>query len=258
MQSADIYWPTPPDDCSLEFGSRPRSPAPAERPLAAVPEIQVWAVALEVAPETYHSLAAVLSPPERERAGQFRIEQHRKRFVVGRGVLRTLLGRSLQTDPHGLEFDYGQHGKPFLAGAFAGSGLHFNLAHSQDLALIALTLAGPVGIDVEQVRLPADADQLMARFFSAEESSAFTPLPEDQKPAAFFRLWTRKEARLKATGEGIGSLIPTIHSIASRAGKDAGDNVISWIEKELTPAPGFAGALSVAAAEAKVSCWRYD
>ena len=262
MLRAEIFWPPPPPDWSLAFGSRHHSLAAIEQlprfTPPPVPEVLVWAAFLEVAPETLHSLTALLSPSELERAARFRFEQHRNRFIVGRGILRTILGRCLQTDPRAVDFDYGKQGKPLLAVPFAESGLHFNLAHSDDLALIALTLAGPVGVDVEQVRILADADQLVARFFSVDESAAFARLAQEQKPVAFFELWTRKEARLKATGEGIGSLVPPAHPRESRAGDSAGGRPELWTLKDLFPAPGFAAAVAVAAAEAEVRCWRYD
>jgi 4'-phosphopantetheinyl transferase len=262
MQCAEIYWSPPPPGWCVAFGSRKVSLAVSEAPShftpPPIPEVHVWASSLEVAPETLHSLSALVSPSEQERAAQFRFEQHRNRFVVGRGILRTILGWYLQIDPRALDFAYGENGKPSLAGSLASSGLHFNLAHCQDLALIAVTIAGPLGIDVEQVRLPPDAEQLLARFFSARENVEYGQLTHDQKPAAFFRLWTRKEAWLKATGEGIGSLVAPVHSTLSSAGEGVYVNAVSWTVYDLTPASGFAAALAVAAAEAKVICWRCD
>jgi 4'-phosphopantetheinyl transferase len=262
MLRSDISWPPLPLDWSLGCGSRQHESAAYGHPQppfpSPVPEVHVWAACLEVPPEALRSLITTLSLSELERADRFKFEQHRNRFVVARGFLRAILGRCLQTDPRAVDFGYGKQGKPFLSGPFARSGLHFNLAHSDDLALIALTLAGPVGVDVEQVRFLADADQLVARFFSVEENATFSGLAQAQKPAAFFTLWTRKEAQLKATGDGIGSLVPLVHPTESRAGDRLSLRSGLWTLKDLTPAPGFAAAVAVAAANAEVRCWRYD
>jgi 4'-phosphopantetheinyl transferase len=198
--------------------------------------------------------ASLLAPGEAERAARFRFEGGRHRAIAGRGQLRAVLGRCLGADPAALEFSYGPHGKPALAGVWSGSGWHFNLAHSADLALLAVTRSGPVGVDVERLRPLADAGQLVSRFFSPREDAAFRPLPEDRKAAAFFRLWTRKEAWLKATGEGIAHSLDRVE-VSFLPGEPArflslpeGPAALSrWRLHDLDCAPGFVAALAVVA-----------
>jgi len=207
----------------------------------------------------------ILSSLELERARRFRFDLHRNRFVAGRGFMRTLLGRYLQTEPAKLEFSYNPHGKPFLSGAFAKSGLNFNLAHSENLALLAITRVGTVGVDVERIRPLTDADQIVANFFSARESAAFHNLPIEQKLAAFFNLWTRKEAWLKATGEGIGSRLNAVE-VSFLPGDPARflslpedpQNTVLWMLHNLEPAPGFAAALAIPARTTSLRCYNWD
>jgi 4'-phosphopantetheinyl transferase len=160
--------------------------------------LDVWLIPLvgERPPAMDH----ILSPDERARAGRFAGETLRDRFVCGRAAMRLLLGQSLGVDPQGLVFTYGAAGKPALAGE---PGLHFNLAHSHELAVLAVTRLAPVGIDIEWCRPLPDRDAVARRFFAQTESAALAALPEEQRDAAFYAGWTRKEAYLKAVGTGL-------------------------------------------------------
>ena len=223
-------------------------------------ELHVWAVPLEAAPERLAALAARLSPEELARAARFKFEVHRNRYIAGRGALREILGIHLATPPAALGFTYTTQGKPALAGDPA---LHFNLAHSDGLALAAVTRAGPVGVDVERIRPVKDAADLVARFFSPRENEMFQQLPPAERPAAFFNLWTRKEALLKATGEGIaGGLnrveVSFLPGEPARLLALAGDGaaVAEWSLAALSPAPGFVGAVAVRSREVSLRCFR--
>ena len=171
-----MKWQTPPDRLKLDES-----------------EVHVWQVNLE----TIVPRLAVLSADEKSRADRFKFNQHRQRFVAGRGFLRSLLSRYLNCDPGTLEFDYGSHGKPFLR----GSTIQFNLAHSQHLALYAVTVNRAIGVDIEQVRPIEQLDQLVQRFFLSSEAEVI-----QSQPALFFQYWTCKEAFLKATGTGLSKL----------------------------------------------------
>jgi 4'-phosphopantetheinyl transferase len=204
-----------------------------------------------------------LSALELERAARFHFDHHRNRFIVGRGWLRQLLGAYLSIPADRLEFEYSPNGKPALTGSAATGGLQFNLAHSEGLGVVAIAQRVTVGIDVEGVRPLADADDL-TRFFSTREHLEFTSLPEDQKRAAFFNLWTRKEAWLKATGDGIADLLARVE-VSFVPGEPsqllrlpAPFPVASWSLCDLVPAPGFAAALAVAAAGAQAEGLRWD
>ncbi len=220
-------------------------------PLAAN-EIHVWATTLSVASDVLENFSATLSPDEQERAQKFKFEKHRNRYIAGRGALRGILGKYFNVGPAGLRFVYSANGKPTLSGEFAGAGIHFNLAHTEDLALVAVTRIGLVGVDVEAVRPVKNVEELVARFFSPRENELFQKVSDHEKPAAFFNLWTRKEALLKATGEGITrslslvevSFLPgeTARLIAvSGDEKAAGE----WWMRAFSPANGFVGAVAV-------------
>jgi 4'-phosphopantetheinyl transferase len=156
-------------------------------------DVHIWQVNLDAIVLN----SAILSIDERSRADRFKFEQHRRRFIAGRGFLRSLLSRYLNTDPSRLEFSYGSHGKPFLKDAR----IQFNLAHSQHLALYAVTIERSIGIDIEQVRPVEQLDQLVQRFFLPAEAKVI-----QSQPALFFHYWTCKEAFLKATGTGLSKL----------------------------------------------------
>jgi 4'-phosphopantetheinyl transferase len=142
-----------------------------------------------------------------ERAYRCRFEQHRHRYIAAHGWLRSLLAGYLARSADTVEFVLGPRGKPGLSASCNQSGLQFNLAHCENLAAIAVTQNCDTGVDIEQVHPIPDAGDLVSRFFSQSESVVFHSLPEDQRAAAFFNLWTRKEAWLKATGEGIAHLL---------------------------------------------------
>ena len=168
-------------------------------------EVHVWRADLDLPAARLQQLVQSLSADEQVRAERFYFEQHRQRFIAGRGILRILLGRYLSVEPQQLRFDYTSSGKPALAKT-GDSRLQFNLSHSQGLALYAVTRDRQIGIDLEQLRPTADVEQIAQRFFSAQEYAAIQSLPPDQKLEAFFRYWTCKEAYLKATGDGLSQL----------------------------------------------------
>ena len=238
-------------------------PPPAGRWALSVPEVHVYGAELDPSPAQMTALASTLSLDERTRAERFHFSRHRDRFIAARAFLRAILGRYLQVEPARLEFVYSSRGKPALAAGFDGE-LHFNTAHSGDLALFAVTRAGPVGVDVERIRSMPDAGQIAARFFSPRESDRLQATPDADKPAAFFNLWTRKEAWLKATGEGIASRLSQVE-VTFASGEPArliavgGDAQAAreWSLRELKPAEGFAAALAVRAKRVKVRCWRW-
>jgi 4'-phosphopantetheinyl transferase len=184
---------------------------------------------------------------------------------VGRGTLRSILGSYLEANPGEIDFSYSEQGKPALSGRWQNSGIHFNLAHSHDLAAIAVTRVDPIGIDIEHIRSIRDADDLVARFFSRSERELFEKLPTDEKPGAFFRLWTRKEALLKATGEGITRSLNLVE-VTFQSGEPArvvavdGDarKAASWTLKEFLPEAGYAGAVAIQATNVHIRNGKWE
>src|SRR5262245_15432349 len=155
-------------------------------------EVHVWRVRLALLPEHIAELEQALSLDEREKAGRFHFALDRKRYVVGRGVLRQLLGRCLSARPDELRFDYNRFGKACMTSGFAQS-LQFNLSHSGDLVLIALTVGRTIGIDIERVRTDLAVAAIAERFFSPRERAALATLEPGQQIDAFYACWTRKE-----------------------------------------------------------------
>jgi 4'-phosphopantetheinyl transferase len=166
-------------------------------------ELQVVVARLDPGPHQARALAFSLSQAERSRAARFRFDRDRRRFIVARARLRQLLAERLDLPPESIEFVYAREGKPALAERFARSGWRFNLSHCGELAVYAFSRAGEVGIDVEAVHAIAEADAIAARVFSRREHEAYRGFAPTERPLAFFRCWTRKEAFVKALGEGL-------------------------------------------------------
>ncbi len=227
-------------------------------------DIHVWAAPLCVDSAVLEHFRTTLSPEEKDRAERFKFEKHRNRFIAGRGALRDVIGHYLNTKPADLRFSYSANGKPGLLINPTPGDFHFNLAHSDDLALIAVTRIGMLGVDVECIRPVKEMDQLVARFFSPRENALFEKLPPDEKPSAFFNLWTRKEALLKATGEGITRSLSLVE-VSFLPGEPArllaisGDTVkaAEWKLEDFSPAPGFVGAVAIKAGNMIVKCGKW-
>lgn len=238
------------------------SPAPANLVLLS-DEIHVWRASLDQSAPQVQQLAQTLSTDERMRSERFYFEQDRKRFVVGRGLLRTILGSYLGMEPSQLQFCYGPRGKPYLAQTAAGSTLRFNLSHSQGLALYAIARDREIGIDLEHIRHVSTAEQIVERFFSVREKAVFSTLPPSQKQAAFFNCWTRREAYLKAVGDGLAFPLDQF-DVSLCPGEPArlygikGDRstATSWSLQELIPAPGYVAALVVEGHGWRLTCWQ--
>lgn len=165
--------------------------------------IEVLAAPLDVPLAVFESLWPLLSSVEQARANRFLGERHKREYTVGRARLRQLLGLRLDADPRLVEIVEADHGKPALGGKWAESGLRFNLSHSGALAVYALATRRELGVDIEELRAIPDAIDLAKRFFSAAESGAVSSYPADRRDLAFLSCWTRKEAFVKAVGQGL-------------------------------------------------------
>jgi len=167
-------------------------------------DVHVWHASLRLGEARLSQLRASLSPEERARAERFAFEDARVRFIAAHGMLRTIVGRYVNERPGALTFTSGRHGKPSLAGVRgAFEKVRFNLAHSDDSALIAIAHNREVGIDLERIRDNVESLKLAERFFSPSEFERLRHLPHDQANRLFFTLWTCKEAYLKAIGTGL-------------------------------------------------------
>jgi 4'-phosphopantetheinyl transferase len=250
-------WRTAPDGVDTPPAGDAAWTAAGVPPPLATDEVHVWRVALAQPPAGFARLADRLSPDERRRAARFRFERDRRRYQVAHGALRELLGAYLDDRPERLGFVEGTHGKPVLAPPH-GAELRFNLSHSGELALCAVSCRREVGVDLEQVRELADADALARRFFADAESKALAALPADERLAAFFRCWTRKEAYLKAVGAGLLQALDGFQvSLQPEAGPCAlnvsgrPEETARWSLRGLDVAQGY-----VAAVVAERPSWR--
>jgi 4'-phosphopantetheinyl transferase len=202
----------------------------------------------------------VLDDSERDRASRFIFERDRRRFVVAHRWVRILLGRCLARSPESLRFVAGAHGKPSLVDA--PFDLRFNLSHAGERALLAITRARDVGIDIEQER-DIEVLELASRFFAPSEAAALRAIESCERIPAFFRCWTRKEAFIKALGDGFAFPLDGFEVSLSddpslpllRGNNDAVDLPLRWRIESLASERGYAAALAATAGDWHVRRW---
>jgi 4'-phosphopantetheinyl transferase len=253
--------------CKLTVPHGPADPldlaweAPRRHPLLEERDVHVWTTSLDAAAGRLEEAASILSVDERARAGRFHFDRDRRRFIVGRAMLRALLGSYLEMDPASLTFEYGPAGKPTLGLGTAGPDLKFNVAHSGALALYAVTWHCEVGIDIERLRMIPEVEKIAGHYFSPGENAQLRSLPWARRSEAFLIGWTRKEAYLKARGIGLSaleeievSLLPNELELRSRV---EGDPLAtgSWSLCDLHPGSGYVAALVTGGKDIHVSCW---
>lgn len=162
--------------------------------------VHLWRTSLNHLISKEEAFLKVLNPEELDRANRFVFPQHRQRFAIARGVLRTILGLYTGGSPADIQFTYGRRGKPFLLNN--DSEIQFNLSHSEDFAVYALTKQKEIGVDIQKIEKKFQ-EGIAKRFFSEREYTAIMELSEPERPKAFYRLWACKEALIKAAGEGL-------------------------------------------------------
>jgi 4'-phosphopantetheinyl transferase len=207
--------------------------------------IHAWFVSLDRSAYSDCDWDALLSPEEHQRAACFRFARDRDRFIVAHGILRRVLGSYLREPPTLI---YGTNGKPALA---CGS-LHFNLSHADDRALIAVSATVELGVDLERVRHEPDAVRIAEYCFSPSERKALSLLPHTRRAEAFFKCWTRKEAFVKALGDGLSYPL-TEFSVSLDEPADESARILDlggdkraaaqWSVHHLAPEPGFVAAI---------------
>jgi 4'-phosphopantetheinyl transferase len=162
-------------------------------------EVHVWTMNLDRPAIDVERYCALLSADERVRARRFCFVEHANRYTVARANLRRILSRYTDTAPEALRFEYAVNGKPF----FATGPIRFNLSHSSDVAALAITRDREIGIDVEKIRRDHDLLDVAEHYFAPQERSALRLLSAEERYFGFFRCWTRKEAYIKARGDGM-------------------------------------------------------
>jgi 4'-phosphopantetheinyl transferase len=214
-------------------------------------EVQLWRLDLEAVSGSEDRWQQLLSADEQARARRFVSARVRSHFMATRGVLRARLGGYLGTDPAGLAFHYSARNKPSLAPPHGASGVSFNVAHSGGLALLAFARGREVGVDVEQVR-DLDVEGIARRFFSPCEQKQLAAVPPEDKRETFFRCWTKKEAYIKAKGEGLWLPLHQFDVSVAAGSENAllatrpdESEAARWTLREVSVGPGYVAALCV-------------
>jgi 4'-phosphopantetheinyl transferase len=210
-------------------------------------EVHVWFARLNRTPARLSRMRTVLNPEEKARADRFLMDVHRNRFVAGRALLRDLLAGYLDQPPEAICFAYNEWGKPVLAPGFAVRDLRFNLSHSQDLAMYAFVLERDVGVDLEMIRSQVANERIAENFFSRREVETLRALPRELQEEAFFNCWTRKEAYVKARGQGL-SIELSSFDVSLTPGEEAkilrGDDCLGWSLVSFKPDQGCVAAMA--------------
>jgi 4'-phosphopantetheinyl transferase len=219
-------------------------------------QVHVWRACVDPPPARAGPIRALLDAAESRRAEAFLDPARSWQFVAGRAMLRQLLSGYLGVEPAAVQLETAAGGKPRLAGAHAGSGLQFNLSHSRGVVVVAVGVGRRVGVDVEFCRPDLDVERLARRFFSPAELEQLLGLPASQRPAAFYAGWTRKEAYLKARGDGVAGglrhfavalrpgLAPALLACPGGLAEQR-----RWRLATLDGPPGYAGALCAEGAD---------
>jgi 4'-phosphopantetheinyl transferase len=220
--------------------------APASLPLA--PDVlHVWRVRLSGGDGKISAAASLLSAEETARANRLVDETARRRFILSRAALRSVVARYLDQPPQTLAFRLGSHGKPHLA----SSTLRFNVSHAADLALIGVTSGSEVGVDVECMDARRPVQAIAARFFSPTERADLDRKSGPEHAATFFRIWSRKEAVIKALGEGLACPLDSFdvssepHEAHLLAFRREGVVVADWRLVAIDAAPHYVAAAAV-------------
>lgn len=224
--------------------------------------VHIWPFHSRATDQALADFERCITPDEAERAARFRLDEARNTYIVTRGVLRHLLGCYLAVDPMKVRFAYTPKGKPLLE---SSSGLHFNVTHSNEMAAIAITAGCPIGIDMEAVRSLPHWERIAKRFFRADEVTEIMSASPGERESCFFRCWVRKEAYIKATGQGLflpldsfqvtetsGAISRIVHR-----GSDARSDE-AWTLHDLDLAAGYASALVYQDQQRSVSVFPVD
>jgi 4'-phosphopantetheinyl transferase len=215
-------------------------------------QVRVWTATIPKHDTDRKEFKNILSPAEWERAEKFTVSGPRRQFVLGRVVLRQILGACLQVAPATLVFGYQPAGKPFLLPSTVKPDLRFNLSHSNEMVALAVACGREVGVDVEWIHGLDDWADLGSRIFSPPELAELYALPPAQHRQAFFNGWTRKEAWLKATGQGLIDDLPAIEVTLAPGAEakwknlpDGLESVRQWTLQTLPLPSEYAGAVVI-------------
>ncbi len=227
-------------------------------------EVHVLVASLDIDAPRLQSLIHILSSDEKERGERFRFNKERHRYIASRGILREILSFYLGCDPSILRFEYNSFGKPFLKRSEGMEDISFNLSHSQDISLYALTQRRKVGIDIEKISSTFVEDCTAEYTFSPGEVVMLRSLPEEVQNQAFFSCWTRKEAYIKAKGQGLSIPIDQF-DVSLAPGEPAqlletkwdDDEPSRWKFMDLKVNPDYAAAVTAEGNSWHLEWWRW-
>lgn len=228
-------------------------------------EVHIWRTFIDIDSPIIKTYLPVLSIDELEKANRFYFPNDRNRFITVRSVLRRIIGNYTGKHPRELKFDFNQYGKPFLSQNSSKSTIKFNISHSHEVALIAVTQDFDIGVDVEYMHTNFDFEGIVEKFFSVNEKNVWRSLPSYHKVEAFFNCWTRKEAFIKAKGKGL-SLPLNEFDVSFKPGEPAlllntawdRKEVGDWSVEEIKPANGYVGALAVKGSNLDMKFWEWS
>jgi 4'-phosphopantetheinyl transferase len=230
------------EEPSFSGNSYPFNRSPLDLPEG---DVHVWKARLNFGEAALRHMNNLLSEDEKKRASRFVFQPDRDRFIASRGVLRELLGKYLQMPPAEIAFHYGPRGKPFLPESLENRTVHFNVSHSHDLGLFAFSSRKRVGVDIEFIRHDFGGEEIAERYFSTQELEELRALPMTLREEGFFRCWTRKEAYIKALGDGL--LIPLksfrVSLTPGRPARLESADSSFWTLRSINPDPGYVAAL---------------
>ncbi len=226
--------------------------------------IDVWRVKLNLDDFDMNVLKCILSDDEQNRANSYKFFQPRKLFILARVRLRQIL--SLYTDllPERLVFSYSPQGKPNLVNSGGNGNITFNMSHSGEISVYAVSLNRNIGIDIEKPDKKVDFESLAKKYFSSGEYETIMELPEGEKQKAFYRCWTRKEAYIKGKGTGIAQLLDKV-AVSCAPGEPAGllsnrqepEDVQKWSIEDLKEEAPYIGALAYEGKGAEIRYFTY-
>ena len=227
--------------------------------------VDVWLASTDPGELQIRAYKALLSPAELERLEKFRVEFKHREYIVSRGLLRRVMTKMTGLDVAGVDFDYGEHGKPSLPGRAESGSAAFNVSHSHGLALVALTLGGRLGVDLEKIRPKVEWRSLAEHYFSEAEIRALDGYSDEAGLKAFFTCWTRKEAFVKALGGGISYGLKefdvSIDPDEARAAltiRAEDEDASRWLIKNLPVPASHVAALALDRSACELRLWRAD
>ena len=219
-------------------------------------EVHLWRADLGPGSDMVRRMWSVLNEDEQDRAKRYVFERDRTQFVMARGILRQLLARYLRCSAEDIEFSVGRMGKPSIRG---NPELRFSLSHSLGMVLYALSKNRELGVDLERQRTEFSIRDIVENYFSAREKAEFLGLDRNAQKLAFYVGWTRKEAYLKARGEGLHMKLDAF-DVSVDPGRPAllrSDDAARWEVHSFCPAPGFVTTLVIEGANHKLRYWEW-